>query len=132
MTMRKLSWTATSWPLKQAFNISRGSKTHADVLTVTIKSGGHKAWSECVPYARYGESLASVEQAFEHAQPYIDNGMSRQELAQLLPAGAARNALDCALWDLSAKQAGIPLVNQLKLKPKSADLVRYGSCLSKS
>ena len=88
--------------LAQVFTISRGSRTETQVLTVRVTRGGATGWGECVPYARYGESLDSVTAQIEGLPP----GISRAELQQALPAGAARNAVDCALWDLEAKAAG--------------------------
>ncbi len=88
--------------LAQAFTISRGSRTEARVLTVRIMRGGVMGWGECVPYARYGETLESVTAQIEG----LDAGVTRAALQLALPAGAARNAVDCALWDLEAKQAG--------------------------
>ena len=88
--------------LREAFTISRGSKTHADVLTVRIARGGAVGWGECVPYARYGETLESVAAQIETLPPDI----TRRALQTALPAGAARNAVDCALWDLECKKAG--------------------------
>jgi len=94
--------TSDRFALTQAFTISRGSKTAAEVLTVTIAQGGLAGRGECVPYARYGETLASVRAQIES----LPAGITRSTLQTALPAGAARNALDCALWDLAAKQAG--------------------------
>ncbi|MDP5218056.1 dipeptide epimerase [Ruegeria sp. 2205SS24-7] len=88
--------------LAQAFTISRGSRTEAKVLTVRISDGVHQGWGECVPYARYGETLDSVEAEIAG----LPQAFTRDDLMNLLPAGAARNAVDCALWDLEAKQAG--------------------------
>ncbi|NVO57565.1 dipeptide epimerase [Rhodobacteraceae bacterium B1Z28] len=88
--------------LAQVFTISRGSRTQAEVLTVRISDGAHQGWGECVPYARYGETLASVEAEIAG----LPSDFSRDSLKDLLPAGAARNAVDCALWDLEAKRAG--------------------------
>tara|TARA_R110002111_G_scaffold151598_17_gene218282 strand:+ start:5768 stop:6730 length:963 start_codon:yes stop_codon:yes gene_type:complete len=88
--------------LAQAFTISRGSRTEARVLTVRVTRNGVTGWGECVPYARYGETMDSVS-ALISALPA---GISRHDLQDALPAGAARNAVDCALWDLAAKQAG--------------------------
>jgi L-Ala-D/L-Glu epimerase len=88
--------------LAEVFTIARGSRTHADVLRVVVGRDGVMGQGECVPYARYGESLASVRAQIEG----LDAGISRAALQGLLPAGAARNAVDCALWDLAAKQAG--------------------------
>ncbi|MEM1265261.1 MAG: N-acetyl-D-Glu racemase DgcA [Pseudomonadota bacterium] len=88
--------------LAEAFAISRGARTHADVLTVTIARGGARGWGECVPYPRYGESMESVSAAIGA----LPADVTRAELQERLPAGAARNAVDCALWDLEAKAAG--------------------------
>ena len=91
--------------LAQVFTISRGSRTEAQVLTVRITDGGVTGWGECVPYARYGETLESVTAEIEA----LSGPLTRDALYDLLPAGAARNAVDCALWDLQAKQAGKPV-----------------------
>ncbi len=92
---------AERFALERPFTIARGTRTHAEVLTVTLVDGAHRGRGECVPYARYGETMASVE-----AQVRGFAGGTRAELAEALPPGAARNALDCALWDLEAKRAG--------------------------
>jgi L-Ala-D/L-Glu epimerase len=89
--------------LRGHFTISRGRKTHADVITARIRRGGAGGWGEGVPYARYGESLDSV--AAQIASLPAD--ITRAELQAALPPGAARNAVDCALWDLECKQAGL-------------------------
>lgn len=94
--------TAETFALAQAFTISRGSKTHAHVLTVRITRNGFTGIGECVPYARYGESLASVTAEIES----LPDAITRAGLQSALPPGAARNAADCALWDLEAKTAG--------------------------
>ena len=88
--------------LAQVFTISRGSRTEAQVLTVTVSQGAVAGRGECVPYARYGETLDSVTAQVEGLPESFD----REGLQELLPPGAARNAVDCALWDLAAKQAG--------------------------
>ena len=88
--------------LAQVFTISRGSRTEAKVLTVRVTRGGVTGWGECVPYARYDETLESVEAQIRS----LPEGIDRAALQEALPAGAARNAVDCALWDLEAKQAG--------------------------
>ena len=90
------------FPLAQVFTISRGSRTEAKVLSVKISRGGVEGRGECVPYARYNETAASVSAQIESLPEAFD----RQGLYELLPAGAARNAVDCALWDLEAKQSG--------------------------
>jgi L-alanine-DL-glutamate epimerase-like enolase superfamily enzyme len=88
--------------LAQVFTISRGSRTEAKVLTVRVTREGVSGWGECVPYARYDETLESVEAQIRS----LPEGIDRLALQEALPAGAARNAMDCALWDLEAKQAG--------------------------
>ena len=88
--------------LAQVFTISRGSRTEAKVLTVRLSEDGVTGWGECVPYARYDETLESVTAEIEA----LSGEISRERLYDLLPAGAARNALDCALWDLEAKRTG--------------------------
>ncbi len=90
------------FPLAQVFTISRGSRTEAHVLTVQVSDGVHTGWGECVPYARYGETLDSVTNEIAE----LSGGITRAALYDLLPAGAARNAVDCAMWDLEAKQSG--------------------------
>lgn len=88
--------------LAQVFTISRGSRSEAQVLTVRVSRDGATGRGECVPYARYGETLESVEAQIAALPETLD----RTTLGNLLPAGAARNAVDCALWDLEAKRAG--------------------------
>lgn len=88
------------WPLRSAFVISRGSKTAADVVVATVSDGTHTGRGEAVPYARYGETVEDVIAAIEAAKFTDRIGLQRQ-----LPPGAARNALDCALWELEAKQS---------------------------
>ncbi|MDQ0252038.1 L-alanine-DL-glutamate epimerase-like enolase superfamily enzyme [Sphingomonas kyeonggiensis] len=103
---RTLSVRHDRFALTKPFRISRGVKTEADVVTVTIHAGDVEGWGEGVPYARYGESVESALAAIEGIRPAIEAGAGREELLALLPAGAARNAMDCALWDLEARQAG--------------------------
>ena len=94
--------TPESFRLREAFTISRGSRTEAKVLTVEVERDGASGRGECVPYARYGESLGSV--AAQIAA--LPEGITRTALQTALPPGAARNAVDCALWDREAKSAG--------------------------
>lgn len=94
------------WPIRGGFTISRGSKAEAVVVVASVSDGSHTGRGECVPYARYGESVEGVAAVIEACARSIANGLSRADLAALLPAGAARNALDCALWDLEAKRSG--------------------------
>ncbi len=103
---RRLSVTVERFPLAAAFTISRGSKTEAVVVVATISDEFGTGRGECVPYARYGETPESVVDAMETVREAIEGGSSRRTLSTLLPAGAARNALDCALWDLEAKSTG--------------------------
>ncbi|MDO6730082.1 dipeptide epimerase [Marinovum sp. 2_MG-2023] len=91
-----------SFPLAEVFTISRGSRTVAEVLTVSVTRAGVTGRGECVPYARYGETLESVAAQVSG----LPQGITREDLQAALPPGAARNAVDCALWDLAAKQAG--------------------------
>ncbi len=88
--------------LAEVFTISRGSRSEAKVLTVQVQDGPHQGWGECVPYARYGETLESVSDQVLG----LPENLTRDGLQELLPPGAARNAVDCALWDLEAKQTG--------------------------
>jgi L-Ala-D/L-Glu epimerase len=94
------------FPLNAPFRIARGVKTAADVVTVTITDGDVVGRGECVPYPRYGESLETALTAIEEIRALIEQGAGRHALLQALPAGAARNAVDCALWDLEAKLTG--------------------------
>jgi L-alanine-DL-glutamate epimerase-like enolase superfamily enzyme len=104
---RHLSAKIDSFPLKKAFNISRGAKTAADVVTCTISENGASGRGECVPYKRYGETVEGVMSAIEALAGPISEGMTRQELQTAMKPGAARNAIDCALWDLEAKLSGV-------------------------
>jgi L-Ala-D/L-Glu epimerase len=97
-----ISVTRDTFRLAQAFTISRGSRTEAQVLTVRVTREGVTGRGECVPYARYGETLDSVAEAIEA----LPGDITREGLQEALPAGAARNAVDCALWDWEAKRAG--------------------------
>lgn len=98
----RIDVTADTFPLAEVFTISRGSRTEAQVLTVTVTDGAFVGRGECVPYARYGETLENVSADIRTLPQSFD----RQDLAALLTAGAGRNAVDCALWDLEAKRAG--------------------------
>jgi L-Ala-D/L-Glu epimerase len=103
---RRLGVSVERWPIRGGFTISRGSKREAVVVLATIADRGVQGRGECVPYARYGESVEGVARAIEACAAPIAAGLGREDLAPLLPPGAARNALDCALWDLEAKLAG--------------------------
>ncbi|MEM1398317.1 MAG: N-acetyl-D-Glu racemase DgcA [Pseudomonadota bacterium] len=107
--MQRLRIERVVRPLRDVFTISRGSKTTAETITVTLEAEGARGRGECVPYARYGESLDSVVAQIEAVRAAIEGGVDRAQLTGLLPSGAARNAVDCALWDLEAKQTGQPV-----------------------
>jgi L-alanine-DL-glutamate epimerase-like enolase superfamily enzyme len=101
----KVSARIERWPIKGTFAISRGVKTEAVVVVVEIEDGGTRGRGECVPYARYGETAEGVVAAIERLAAPIAAGLDRTRLQAALPPGAARNALDCAFWDLEAKRA---------------------------
>ncbi len=103
---RELATGTESFPIAGVFTISRGSRTEARVVTCTVSENGVRGQGECVPYPRYGESEESVISQIEAMREDIANGISRADLAKSMPAGAARNAVDCALWDLEAKLSG--------------------------
>lgn len=104
--MIRLSVRHESWPIRGAFTISRGSKTSAEVVVVSLERDGLQGRGECVPYARYGETVDSVIAQIASLRDALEGDMDRAALQDALPAGAARNALDCALWDLEAKTTG--------------------------
>ncbi len=103
---RRLQFQVESFPIAGQFRISRGAKTQADVIICRISEGEHTGQGECVPYARYGESMDSVADALEAARREIEKGIDRTALLDLMAPGAARNAIDCALWDLESKVFG--------------------------
>jgi len=90
--------------LKAPFRISRGVKTHAEVLVAELRADGHAGFGECVPYQRFGETAQSVMAQLTAAAQRLATGEPARAMIATLPAGAARNALDCALWDLEARQ----------------------------
>ena len=103
---RHLEATIETFPIAGLFTISRGSKTQAEVVTCTIRQDGLSGRGECVPYKRYGESIEGVVADIRAAAAAIENGLDRQALQKIMKPGAARNAVDCALWDLEAKRSG--------------------------
>jgi L-alanine-DL-glutamate epimerase-like enolase superfamily enzyme len=107
--VRSLSVERRSWPLRGVFAISRGARTQANVVVAEIREGPLVGRGECVPYPRYGESVDGVVTTIEHLADAIAGGLEREALQERLPAGAARNALDCALWDLAAKRTRQPV-----------------------
>lgn len=104
-----LTLVTERWPIRGSFAISRGAKTEAVVLVAELSDGRARGRGECVPYARYGESVESVTQAIENMRPELERGIHRNALQGAMPPGAARNALDCALWDLEAKRTVRPV-----------------------
>ena len=117
----RIEVTADVFRLAQVFTISRGSRTEAKVLTVRISDGGAVGMGECVPYARYGETLESVMAQIDA----LSGPLTRAALYDVLPAGAARNAVDCALWDLEAKQSGRPVWQLAGLAPLKPEITAY-------
>ena len=108
MSNREIICRAERWPLSQPFRISRGTKTLAEVVVVEIRAAGRLGRGEGVPYSRYGESLESVVAQVEQVRPALEGGLGRTDLLSALAPGAARNAIDCALWDLEAKFPDAP------------------------
>ena len=115
--LRRLSVQPRSFPLHSPFRISRGVKTAADVVTVELEQAGCVGRGESVPYARYGESVAAVIAQVESLRDELAAGMGRDELQARLGAGAARNALDAALWDLESRLTRVPVHSQLARPP---------------
>jgi L-alanine-DL-glutamate epimerase-like enolase superfamily enzyme len=101
-----LSFAIERWPIRGSFAISRGAKTEAVVVVAELGDGKARGRGECVPYARYGESVESTCAAIEAMRAPLAAGLDRRGLQTALPPGAARNALDCAFWDLEAKRSG--------------------------
>ncbi|HLF22151.1 MAG TPA: dipeptide epimerase, partial [Aestuariivirga sp.] len=102
--MPKLAIAHESWPVAGRFTIARGSRAAADVVVVTLTEAGAVGRGECVPYPRYNETVAAVMAELEAARPVIERGIEPAGVPRLLALHAARNALDCALWDLEAKR----------------------------
>ena len=116
-----LSVTRDRFRLAEVFTIARGSRTEAQVLTVRVTREGVQGQGECVPYARYDETLDSVEAQIAG----LPEDINRHDLQDALPAGAARNAVDCALWDLAAKQAGRRLWELAGLPVPGPEITAY-------
>jgi len=113
------SFTKEAWPIAGTFTISRGSKTEAMVVTASVHHEGRTGHGECVPYAHYSETVESVIAALERASKDLHLPADHSRLQALMPAGAARNAMDCALWDLRAKLVGKRVWDMLGLaEPK--------------
>jgi len=112
----KLSVAHESWPIAGSFSISRGTKTTAEVIRVTLERDGAVGSGESVPYARYGETIGATLAAIEAVRTDIEAGCSRADVPAILQVHAAQNALDCALWDLQAKLTGTPVWQLAGLK----------------
>jgi len=97
------------WPIAGGFTIARGTKTEAVVVVAAVTRDGVTGRGECVPYARYGESVEGVVQALQNQADAMAQGADRGDLLRAMPPGAARNALDCALWSVAARASGQPV-----------------------
>ena len=105
--MPHLTATPESWPIRGSFAIARGSVTAVEVVVAELADGAHRGRGECRPYARYDEMVAGVTELFGRVSSALESqGLDRSRLQELWPPGAARNALDCAFWDLEAKRSG--------------------------
>lgn len=118
---RVLSVAEERFPIAGTFTISRGSKTEAEVVACTIAEGGNSGRGECVPYRRYGETVAGVRAEIEAAAAAVSSGVTRRDLLKIMKPGAARNAVDCALWDLEARLSGVRVAETLGI-PSPAPL----------
>ena len=114
---RNLEATIEAFPIAGLFTISRGSKTEAEVITCSISADGFSGRGECVPYRRYGETVEQVLADVLAVRPAIAAGANRIEIQSLMKPGAARNAVDCALWDLEAKLTGTLVAERLGVVP---------------
>ncbi len=106
---KEISARHESWPIDGQFVIARGSKTAADVVVVTVTENGVSGVGECLPYPHYGESVQQTLTMIDALDPSTLEAMTRADLIETMPAGATRNALDCALWDLEVKQTSQPV-----------------------
>ncbi len=106
--MIRLDVAVETWPIAGRFTISRGSRTEAVVVVARVSDGAVTGQGECVPYARYGETVEGVRDLVLAQAEALAAGATRDALQAGMKAGAARNALDCALWDYEAKARGVP------------------------
>jgi L-alanine-DL-glutamate epimerase-like enolase superfamily enzyme len=113
------------WPIAGAFTIARGAKTEAAVVVAELADGTLRGRGECVPYARYGETVEGVAAALDAMRARVVEGLDRGALQHAMPPGAARNALDCAFWDLEAKRAGRPVHALAGLPPPEPRVTAY-------
>jgi L-alanine-DL-glutamate epimerase-like enolase superfamily enzyme len=120
-----LSTRIERWPIAGAFTISRGAKTEAAVVVAELRDGADRGRGECVPYGRYGETLEAVAAEIGAMAAPIARGLDRAALQAAMGPGAARNALDCAFWDLAAKQSGRPVHEIAGLPPPQPLMTAY-------
>jgi L-alanine-DL-glutamate epimerase-like enolase superfamily enzyme len=120
-----LSVRVERWPIAGSFVISRGAKSEAVVVVAELSRGDHRGRGECVPYARYGETVADVAEAIRAMATELARGLDRTGLQSAMSPGAARNALDCAFWDLEAKYAGRPVHQLLGQAPPKPLITAY-------
>ncbi len=123
--MRELILKTEIWPVAGSFVISRSALKEITVVTIEIREDGERGRGECRPYSRYNESPENVTEQIETLRHEIQSGLTIEQLQNLLPAGAARNAIDCALWDLKAKQSGKSISELLGLPEPQARLTAY-------
>ena len=121
----ELKIITTNWPVRGEFRISRSALTAIPTVIVELSRDGITGRGECRPYSRYDESVASVSDAIENIRPLLKSGITRIELQSALPAGAARNAVDCAYWDLEAKSTRQSVSDLLALKRPSPRITAY-------
>ncbi|MBX9457426.1 MAG: dipeptide epimerase [Rhizobium sp.] len=122
---RHLETTIASFPIAGVFTISRGSRTMAEVIICSISERGVTGRGECVPYKRYGETLESVEAQIRAERDFLVDAGSRHELLKRMKPGAARNAIDCALWDLESKLAQVPVARAIGVEPAQPLVTAY-------
>src|ERR1700738_650742 len=120
-----LSARIERWPIANSFTISRGAKTEAVTVVAEVSRDGHTGRRECVPYPRYGETPEATLAALQSMQEPLGRGLDRLALQAAMPAGAARNALDCALLDLEAKCSGRRVWNLLGRPAPRARITAY-------
>ena len=120
-----LSVRVERWPIAGRFTIARGAKTEAVVIVAELSDGSAIGRGECVPYARYGETVDGVAAAIEAMRAAVAGGLDRAALQSAMPPGAARNALDCAFWDFEAKASGKPAHALAHLAPPRALTTAY-------
>jgi len=125
LALRDLIIKTETWPVAGSFRIARSSLTEISVVTVTLTEGIYQGRGECRPYSRYNETPDSVVKQIESIRQNIEQGLSTEDLQKLLPPGAARNAVDCALWDLKAKQSDQSVFEMLGIAKPQARKTAY-------